>query len=406
MQKRNYFLTGLISLLLIAAIGVLIIWKNSLFQRVTSYQLVGEFSSISGLLENSLVKYRGYPVGRVTKIFPNPKNIEVYFFVDSDYKIPVGSTVKIVYDGLVGEKFVEIIPNKSSTTYYAPNDRLLGSSSAGLADFIDVGTQNLLEVQAILKTLADVFGNENISVALKDMVFSMQDAANNMNKVIRQLSKISSSDKVGSILTEAEKVLKGLNAALDTDDYQKINQIIANFEEFSRELNNITKDGELKDSLIQTLDETRNTFQYSNNFFQTIADIRVLTSADFNYKMNDDSFMVYTLNIDFVLYKSFLNLGFSNYFENDKLINFILNTPMNNQTYLKYGVIKSSPGFGFRHRYASLPIAATLLFYNIEDPYIDLQLDYLMMERIFLISGYNEVNKDSRSVFLGLSFQP
>ena len=406
MQKRNYFLTGLISLLLIAAIGVLIIWKNSLFQRVTSYQLVGEFSSISGLLENSLVKYRGYPVGRVTKIFPNPKNIEVYFFVDSDYQIPVGSTVKIVYDGLVGEKFVEIIPNKSSTTYYAPNDRLLGSSSAGLADFIDVGTQNLLEVQAILKTLADVFGNENISVALKDMVFSMQDAANNMNKVIRQLSKISSSDKVGSILTEAEKVLKGLNAALDTDDYQKINQIIANFEEFSRELNNITKDGELKDSLIQTLDETRNTFQYSNNFFQTIADIRVLTSADFNYKMNDDSFMVYTLNIDFVLYKSFLNLGFSNYFENDKLINFILNTPMSNQTYLKYGVIKSSPGFGFRHRYASLPIATTLLFYNIEDPYIDLQLDYLMMERIFLISGYNEVNKDSRSVFLGLSFQP
>ena len=406
MQKRNYFLTGLISLLLIAAIGVLIIWKNSLFQRVTSYQLVGEFSSISGLLENSLVKYRGYPVGRVTKIFPNPKNIEVYFFVDSDYQIPVGSTVKIVYDGLVGEKFVEIIPNKSSTTYYAPNDRLLGSSSAGLADFIDVGTQNLLEVQAILKTLADVFGNENISVALKDMVFSMQDAANNMNKVIRQLSKISSSDKVGSILTEAEKVLKGLNAALDTDDYQKINQIIANFEEFSRELNNITKDGELKDSLIQTLDETRNTFQYSNNFFQTVADIRVLTSADFNYKMNDDSFMVYTLNIDFVLYKSFLNLGFSNYFENDKLINFILNTPMNNQTYLKYGVIKSSPGFGFRHRYASLPIATTLLFYNIEDPYIDLQLDYLMMERIFLISGYNEVNKDSRSVFLGLSFQP
>ena len=406
MQKRNYFLTGLISLLLIAAIGVLIIWKNSLFQRVTSYQLVGEFSSISGLLENSLVKYRGYPVGRVTKIFPNPKNIEVYFFIDSDYQIPVGSTVKIVYDGLVGEKFVEIIPNKSSTTYYAPNDRLLGSSSAGLADFIDVGTQNLLEVQAILKTLADVFGNENISVALKDMVFSMQDAANNMNKVIRQLSKISSSDKVGSILTEAEKVLKGLNAALDTDDYQKINQIIANFEEFSRELNNITKDGELKDSLIQTLDETRNTFQYSNNFFQTVADIRVLTSADFNYKMNDDSFMVYTLNIDFVLYKSFLNLGFSNYFENDKLINFILNTPMNNQTYLKYGVIKSSPGFGFRHRYASLPIATTLLFYNIEDPYIDLQLDYLMMERIFLISGYNEVNKDSRSVFLGLSFQP
>lgn len=406
MQKRNYFLTGLISLLLIAAIGVLIIWKNSLFQRVTSYQLVGEFSSISGLLENSLVKYRGYPVGRVTKIYPNPKNIEVYFFIDSNYQIPVGSTVKIVYDGLVGEKFVEIIPNKSSSTYYEPNDRLLGSSSAGLADFIDVGTQNLLEVQAILKTMADVFGNDNISIALKDMVFSMQDAASNMNNVIRQLSKISSSDKLGSILTEAEKVLKGLNAALDTDDYEKINQIIANFEEFSRELNNITKDGELKDSLIQTLDETRNTFQYSNSFFQTIADIRVLTSADFNYKMNDDSFMVYTLNIDFVLYKSFLNLGFSNYFEKDRLINFILNTPMTNNTYLKYGVIKSSPGFGFRHRYTSIPIATSLLFYNIEDLYIDLQLDYFMMDQIFLISGYNEVNKDSRSVFLGLSFQP
>ena len=74
MQKKNYFLVGLISLVLFSSIVSLILWKKSFFKKIQSYEIIGEFESINGLLENAVVKYRGYPVGRVTKIFPNTEN--------------------------------------------------------------------------------------------------------------------------------------------------------------------------------------------------------------------------------------------------------------------------------------------------------------------------------------------
>ena len=147
----------------------LILWKNSFFAKVQSYTLIGEFNNINGLLNHAVVKYRGYPVGRVTDIRPQPDVIEVEFFVHERYQLPVGSTVKVVFDGLVGEKYMEIIPNDRTELTYKDGDRLIGYATSGLSDFIDVGTQNLMELKAILATMSEVFGNEEISNALKKL---------------------------------------------------------------------------------------------------------------------------------------------------------------------------------------------------------------------------------------------
>lgn len=405
MQNRNFFLIGLVTIILILSIATLVVWKNSLLKRVQSYELIGDFESISGLLENAVVKYRGFPIGRVTKIMPSPKNIEVYFFVESKYKIPKGSTIKIVFDGLVGEKYMEIIPNPNAKSNYEPYDHIVGYSSLGLSDFIDVGTQNLIELRLILKTMSDVFGNQEISVALKDVVFTMQDAANNMNRIINELTKISNSNRLNSIIAEADDLLKNINTAMRQDDFQKVKSILENFESFSEGLKDITDDGRLKESILSTLDETRYTFEQSNNFFQTIQEIKLLTSADLFYKMGNENYMVYLLNLDFHLENSFLNIGFSNFYKSDKVINIILNSKLNSNMWLKYGLIKTSPGIGFGYAFSDLPLSTSIYYYNIEDPYVDIHLDYLLMQRLSIISGYNELNKDTRSVFIGASFK-
>ena len=121
-----------------------------------------------------LLNIVGTRVGRVTKIVPKQKTIEVYFFINEEYKIPKGSTVKIIFDGLVGEKYMEVLPNPTTDQFYNSGDRIVEYSSSGLSDFIDVGTQNLVELKSILKTMASVFGSEEISYALKEVVFSMQ----------------------------------------------------------------------------------------------------------------------------------------------------------------------------------------------------------------------------------------
>ena len=101
---------------------------------------------------------------------------------------------------------MEIIPNPNSDQVYLSGDRLIGYSTAGLSDFIDVGTQNLLELKAILNTMSSVFGNEKISDALQGVIFSMQDATVNMEKIISRLHDISDSDKLTNIIHEVDEV--------------------------------------------------------------------------------------------------------------------------------------------------------------------------------------------------------
>ena len=89
MSSKNYGYVGAVTLLLFIGIISMIIWKNSLFTRVKSYELVGEFQTINGLLENAVVKYRGYTVGRVTKIIPSQKTIEVFFSLIMNIRCPL-----------------------------------------------------------------------------------------------------------------------------------------------------------------------------------------------------------------------------------------------------------------------------------------------------------------------------
>ena len=399
---------GFVSIVLCIAITILILWKNSIFTQVKSYELIGEFNSINGLLENAVVKYRGYPIGRVRKIMPNQKNIQVYFFINEAYKVPKGSTVKIVFDGLVGEKYMEIIPNHTSQEFFKNGDSVTGYATSGLSDFIDVGTQNLTEFQSILKNMAAVFGSEEVSYALRELVFSMQDAAENMEHIISELSNLSSSKKLENILIEAETLLSNINRSLRKDDYEKINKTIENFRLFSEDLKQITNDDELKKAMISTLKETHSTFRQSSSFLNTIARIKLLTTADFNYKFSsiNRDFLMYKLNFNFWLDNTYLNFGFSNYFKRDKLTDIILGIPFNDNIRFRYGLIKSSPGFGFDYKFYDTFLGTSFNMYNFEDPLFDLSLNYEFLEQVLFNIGYFEVNKPSRSAFLGLTIQP
>jgi phospholipid/cholesterol/gamma-HCH transport system substrate-binding protein len=405
MSNKGYFYVGIVSFLLFAGIFSLVLWKNSIFTRVKSYQLIGEFTSISGLLENAVVKYRGYPIGRVTQIIPDQKSIYVYFFVDSKYNIPKGSEVKIVFDGLVGEKYMEILPNKTSQTFYKNGDIISGYSSSGLSDFIEVGTKNLEELQVVIESISTVFGDREVASAMRDLVFSLKKAVNNMDEMIDNLSDIAASEKLKNIMSQVEVLLTGINGAISKEEYEKIAKIIKNFELFSEDLKNLTNDNELKTAMISTLKETHSTFQQSSSFLQTISRIELLTGVDFNYKFNspDRDFLIYQMNFNFWLDNAYLNFGFSNYFDHDKLTHVLLNLPFNESTRFYYGLIRSSPGFGIKHHFPYTHLSTSFNMYNFESPFFDIGIHYKVLNQLFMNLGYFELNKPSRAAFIGLS---
>ena len=162
MSDRTAFKVGIFSFFMAILIALLMIWKSGIFIRASGYELLGEFKNINGLLNGAAVRYRGYKVGKVTKFAAGTKLITVHYFVKSGVEIPVGSTLRIVFDGLIGEKYIDIQPNQETDELVKKGARLQGHATSSLADFVDVGTQNLEHTKAILKTMRDVLTNEDV----------------------------------------------------------------------------------------------------------------------------------------------------------------------------------------------------------------------------------------------------
>ena len=86
MQKKNYFFSRVNYSCIVFKHRFVNTLEKSFFKKIQSYQIIGEFESINGLLENAVVKYRGYPVGRVTKIFQIQKISKFIFLLIQDFK--------------------------------------------------------------------------------------------------------------------------------------------------------------------------------------------------------------------------------------------------------------------------------------------------------------------------------
>ncbi|MEK6558431.1 MAG: MlaD family protein, partial [Candidatus Margulisiibacteriota bacterium] len=130
--KVGFFVVVGLSILLIG-----ILWKSNLVLRAGGYNVIGQFKTVSGLLAGGEVRYRGYVVGTVSSVLPGPKMVEVTMYIQDGVNIPEGSRFRIDFDGLIGEKFVNVIPNVEGRRSIVAGEVLQGTAAQGLVDFID-----------------------------------------------------------------------------------------------------------------------------------------------------------------------------------------------------------------------------------------------------------------------------
>ncbi len=113
-KKPVETIMGLV-VLIVALLFLAFAYRVSDLQVVKGYQLKAEFMKVGGLSVGSDVRINGIKVGTVTsqKLNGDDYMADVTFSISSNIKLPKDSTVSIVSDGLVGDKFVKIEPGKS-----------------------------------------------------------------------------------------------------------------------------------------------------------------------------------------------------------------------------------------------------------------------------------------------------
>lgn len=216
-------------------------------------------SSGSGVSENMPIQYKGFPIGKVTKITLDEKDrVVVKFYISDEYehKVTDGSVIEIAVSPIgMGSSIVfhpgngtsimeedQLIPEKSSVeakALIAAGKVTIAESTDSITAIISLVTGLISDVDVLIKDVADlVEGNPNIPLA--------------------------------TTINELNGILNKVNLFLSGDDSVPLSDIIIQINQILGDLNSLTNDLSDAQGLIPKLLESSETKGTVDQLFATL----------------------------------------------------------------------------------------------------------------------------------------
>lgn len=124
-MKKNYFETILGTFILILSISFLLFFlkTNSINNGSEMINYKAKFLKIGGVIVGNDVKLRGVKIGTVTNVELDKEYFAVLEMALNNYiKLPVDSIVEIQSEGLLGNKYLSIIPGDNRSGILTSGD--------------------------------------------------------------------------------------------------------------------------------------------------------------------------------------------------------------------------------------------------------------------------------------------
>jgi phospholipid/cholesterol/gamma-HCH transport system substrate-binding protein len=101
--------------LVVAAFFLFFAYTTSQVRAVQGYQLTAQFDSVSGIHDGSDVRIAGVKVGSIVSETLDPKTFlaDVRMSIDPAYKLPDDTVAEILSAGLLGDRFLALVPGGS-----------------------------------------------------------------------------------------------------------------------------------------------------------------------------------------------------------------------------------------------------------------------------------------------------
>ena len=104
--------------LVVAALFLYLAYSTSQVRAVQGYEVTAQFDSVSGIHDGSDVRIAGVKVGSIVAETLDPKTFlaDVRMSIDPAYKLPDDTVAEILSAGLLGDKFMALVPGGSEQT--------------------------------------------------------------------------------------------------------------------------------------------------------------------------------------------------------------------------------------------------------------------------------------------------
>lgn len=272
---------GLLAILAVVLFGGLALWLRGIKFGDKSYQIVADFPNVNGIQVGDSVRYRGLKVGRITSIDPASNGVDVVMEIFSDkLLIPSQAKIQASSSGLIGETFVDIIPQTqlpsdslsmnpltkscNSQQILCDRDRLQGVPGVTLDDLLPITYQfskaySDPEFYAKVNSLV-----QNSSVAASEVANLSRDVSSLVNNLQQEIASFSQAAQAVTKVADSTSQQLTSTATKYQDTAAKIDKLTENVDELVTQnktnlagtLNSISTTSNRLQNLVVTLDKT------------------------------------------------------------------------------------------------------------------------------------------------------
>jgi phospholipid/cholesterol/gamma-HCH transport system substrate-binding protein len=221
-RKGLEIYVGLFLFIGLAVIAIMVVTFGRVGRGLKkTYPIIVEFPNASGLIKDSDVLLSGARIGTVAdnpKLIGKSFTVQVRLNIREDVKIPRKSAFLVGSSGLLGDRYVDVIPQPDfdPADVAQPGELIQGTRAAGLDDLTQKGG---VVMDQLIKELEDI---QKITVQLHQGLLSDQNLKNlsdtfaNLKTTSVNLS--TSSQKLDPIFTKADAAVDSAKSTMKTAD--------------------------------------------------------------------------------------------------------------------------------------------------------------------------------------------
>ena len=199
------------------------------------YRLTVDFDTASGLEPKSDVKMAGVPIGKVEEIQLVGNRARLILRINKGIRIPIDSIGSIQTQGLLGEKYVEILPGKDVQRNLPAGGQVANIlNPTNLDEMVRKLSAIGDDVKKFTESLSSTFGTDEGKKALRDILRDLRDTTASLRTVVQ-----GNEQRFGRILANIDRLSADLSDISSTNK-QDIHATIANLRVFTDTLKSET----------------------------------------------------------------------------------------------------------------------------------------------------------------------
>ncbi len=390
------------------------------------YTLYAGFHQVIGVTPQADVMLSGVPVGKVQSIVNDGGGVTVTMNIKPGVKIPAQSAVTVGSSGVMGEKFINIVPEDAHSPAAQNGDYFIGTDEEGMDTVFAKMSHALTDVQTLLSNINDMVGDPKLKASVVAMTHNMEGASGHINEltaVLEAMAKDNQSDIRGIVanmngitasldrtMVSVESMMQNADTVFgDPQTAANIKATLQNVKDTSDKISHMASnmdktfgDPKTAEDLQQTIANAKKLSDRADKMLGKIAEVKVTPQADVMYSGKKDDYKA-NLNVDIGAEQGmFVSFGVDDVGDADK-VNAQLGTKSGNFA-LRAGAIKGEAGVGTDY-YAGKNLKLSADVYDMDDAALRLRAEYALNKKsgTYLLGEFDDVtDSEKRTAYFGL----